>query len=77
MRSISSRCWCLCAAAGAGSPFSARGWSLALTCLSAGMALQPAGALAMAPGAGFNDLLAATARLQAVYALLLALGLVL
>ena len=33
--------------------------------------------VAMTPGAGFNDLLSATARLQAAYALLLALGLVL
>ena len=55
-----------------------KGWSLALPCLSAGMALQLCRRfVAMAPGAGFNDLLAATARLQAVYALLLALGLVL
>lgn len=55
-----------------------KGWSLALPCLSAGMALQLCRRfVAMTPGAGFNDLLSATARLQAAYALLLALGLVL
>ena len=55
-----------------------KGWELALPCLSAGLALPLCRRFAaMPPGTGFNDVLAETARLQAIYALLLAIGLVL
>jgi len=54
-----------------------RGAWFALPCLSAGIALRLCRRFAASEGRAFNDLLAATARLQAFFAALLAVALVL